>query len=91
MKKQTASSTARRSVALPGDLVAEAQALAPPALRDNFNRLVIVALQEFTANRRKQAFEDAMARMAADPSLRSECIAISQDFLTADDDGLSHD
>ena len=83
--------TVRRSVALPSQLVNEVLLLAPPELRDNLNRLVIVSLQEFAARHRAQAFDDAMARMASDPAIRAECAAISGDFASADLDGLRHD
>jgi hypothetical protein len=80
--------TVRRSVALPCDLVEEAQAVAPPELRDNFNRLVHRALLDFTAAQREKAMEQAMAEMAADPAIRRECAAISTEFLASEDDGL---
>lgn len=80
--------TVRRSVALPRQLVEEASALAPPHLRQNLNRLVTVALQEFAARQKALEFEQAMAEMARDPAIRSECAAISEAFRTADADGL---
>ena len=91
MKKKVLPRTLRRSVALPRQLVKEVSAVAPPELRDNLNRLVTVALQEFAAKRNEGAFEEAMARMAADPAIQSECKAISKDFAIAEADGLKDD
>lgn len=82
------SRTIRRSVALPRQLVEEASALAPPHLRQNLNRLVTVALQEFAARQRAREFEEAIARMARDPAIRAECAAISTAFQSAEADGL---
>jgi hypothetical protein len=87
--KRTA--TVRRSVALPGELVEEAKRVAPRELRDNLNRLVVVSLREFVARRKAAAFEDAVARMAADPAIRSECARIESEFKHAALDGLSSD
>jgi hypothetical protein len=83
--------TIRRSVALPRQLVEQASAAAPPELRENLNRLVTVALQEFTAKRQERAFEQAIAQMAADPAIQAECAVIAQDFTVAETDGLKHD
>lgn len=90
-KIRPAARTVRRSVALPRQLVEEVTALAPPELRQNLNRLVTVALQEFAAHQKAQAFEEAMARMAADPAIRAECAAISKDFAATEVDGLGDD
>ena len=49
---------------------------------------LIASLREFIARQRAQAFEDAMARMAADPDIRAECAAISTDFDPAALDAL---
>lgn len=81
----------RRSVALPKRLVDEVAAVAPPELRGNWNRLVIVALEEFAGERRRQEFERAMARMAADPAIQKECAAIQREFSAAEADGLDDD
>jgi hypothetical protein len=83
--------TIRRSVALPRQLINEASAVAPPELRQNLNRLVTVALQEFAAKRRERAFEQAIAQMAADPAIQAECAVIAKDFTIAEADGLKHD
>jgi hypothetical protein len=80
--------TVRRSVALSRQLVDEVVAVAPPELRQNLNRLVTVALQEFASRRKARAFEDDMARMAADPAIRAECAAISKAFAITEGDGL---
>ena len=91
MKKMARPKTIRRSVALPRQLVSEVAALAPSELRSNLNRLVTVALQEFAARRKSMAFEEAMARMAADPAIRRECERIAEQFAVADQDGIGND
>lgn len=78
MKSKSSPRTVRRSVALPRQLVEEATAVAPRELRHNLNRLVTVALREFAARRRSLTFEETMAQMAADPTIRAECVAISK-------------
>src|ERR1700732_2130604 len=90
MQHSTKLRTIRRSVALPGDLVEELTALAPADLRDNWNRLGIVALQEYAARRRTLEFESQMAAMAADPGVQAECAMIAKEFSVADLDGLRH-
>jgi hypothetical protein len=82
------SRTLRRSVALSRQLVEEASALAPPHLRQNLNRLVTVALQEFAARQKAREFEDAIAAMARDPAIRAECSLISEAFRGTESDGL---
>lgn len=91
MKTKGASQTIRRSVALPRHLVEEVKTFAPPELKGNFNRLVTVALREFATQRKGEAFEETMARMAADPAIRAECTAISKEFLLTETDGLKND
>ncbi len=91
MKSRTHIQTIRRSVALSRKLVEEAQALAPPEMKKNFNRLITVALQESVNQRRQKAFEEAMAQMAADPAIRRENAAILEDFAQAERDGLNDD
>ena len=91
MKSKASPKTVRRSVALSRQLVEEASALAPQDLRQNFNRLVTVALQEFAARQTARTFEEAMAQMAADPAIRAECAAICHDFAIAEADGLKDD
>lgn len=81
----------RRSVALPQPLVEEAIRVAPEELRHNWNRLMVVSLQHYIAARKAAAFEEAVARMAADPAVRAECAAIAREFAPADLDGLKHD
>lgn len=83
--------TLRRSVALPKQLVDDAVRNAPREVGDNFNRLVIISLQEYVARRKAVAFEQAMARMASDPAIRDECRSIAQEFRVADMDGLKDD
>jgi hypothetical protein len=78
----------RRSVALPPELVEEARAAAPPELRDNLNRLVVVSLREFTERRKSLAFARAMEEMGADPAIRAECRRIEEAFAGTEADGL---
>ena len=80
--------TVRRSVALPHQLVEEASRAAPRVLRENLNRLVIVALQEYVDSRKESEFEAAMALMAAVREIRSEAKRISESFAAAESDGL---
>jgi hypothetical protein len=91
MKAKNPSQTVRRSVALPKSLVDEATALAPPEARKNLNRLVTVALKDFTARQKARAFEEAMARMATDPAIRNESASISREFTVCEADGLKDD
>ncbi len=65
--------------------------MAPPELRQNLNRLVTVALQEFAARRKQRDFEEAMAQMAADPAIQTVCALISKEFAAAETDGLKND
>lgn len=91
MKRKTQVKTVRRSVALARQLVDEAKAAAPPELRENLNRLVTVALQEFASRRKARQFEEAMAQMAADPAIQAECESIAKEFAAAETDGLKND
>ncbi|MFH0729050.1 MAG: hypothetical protein V2B19_22265 [Pseudomonadota bacterium] len=91
MKSQSTSDTIRRSIALPRNLIENVQAAAPPELRQNFNRLVTVALREFVTRQRQRSFQEAMALMAADPQITAECAAIESDFTGAEQDGLPDD
>jgi hypothetical protein len=91
MKGKGSTRTIRRSVALSRDLVEEVETFAPSDLKGNFNRLVSVALRKFANQRKAEAFEEAMARMAADPSIRAECTAISREFIQTENDGLKND
>lgn len=93
MKAQPKSATLiRRSIALPKELVEEAKSVAPSGIRDNFNRLVIIALENYTARRKKQAFEEAMNQMGSDPEILDECSIINKKFLNTERDGLNgHD
>jgi len=91
MKRRPPASTLRRSVALPSALLGELNSVAPPELRANLNRLVIVSLQEYIARRRRQEFDAAVAAMAEDPQVQAECAAIARDFAATEMDGLGND
>ena len=86
--KNMAQNTIRRSIALPNELVEELRAVAPPELRDNFNRLVTFILIDFTRRQKKYQFETAMAKMANDPAIREVCSVLSEEFTEAENDGL---
>src|SRR5436190_20088942 len=90
MKKHTTvqTKTVRRSVALPRKLVEEVAALATPAERSNWNRLVVVALEEYANRKRRTKLDEAMAAMAADPAARTEMKAIEKQFRKTERDGL---
>ncbi|MFB3819429.1 MAG: hypothetical protein ACE147_17355, partial [Candidatus Methylomirabilales bacterium] len=77
--------------ALPRHVVAEAAEYAPAELQQNLNRLVTVALQEYAETRKRRAFEDAMAAMAADPAIRQASHALMTAFRTTEADGLPDD
>ena len=55
--KNTAKNIVRRSIALPNELVEELRTIAPPELRNNFNRLVTYILIDFTKRQKKYQFE----------------------------------
>jgi hypothetical protein len=86
--KKIIEKTVRRSVAIPSRLVGDVVTAAPIELKNNFNRLVILALEEFVAQRRKQAFATAMAEMACDPAIKKESESIVEDFRMSEGDGL---
>lgn len=86
--KNMAKSTVRRSIALSNELVQELRAVAPPELRDNFNRLVTFILVDFTKRQKAYQFETAMAQMAMDPAIREACSVLSDEFMGAENDGL---
>jgi hypothetical protein len=91
MKAHTRGGTIRRSVALPETLASEVMSVAPAGSEKSFNRVVLLALSEFVANRKKQAFAGDMEQMASDPAIRAECNVINRDFSEAETDGLSDD
>jgi len=86
--KNIAQNTVRRSIALPNELVEELRTIAPPELRDNFNRLVTFILIDFTRRQKKYQLETAMAEMANDPAIRKVCPVLSEEFTEAENDGL---
>jgi len=90
MASHPADSKVRRSVVLPVKLVEEVRRVSAPELRSNLNRLVVVALEEYSERRRREAFERAMDEMAKDPAILRESRLISAEFRQTDGDGL-HD
>jgi hypothetical protein len=91
MRVKNQAQTIRRSIALSAKLLQEAEALAPPELKGNFNRLMTVALQQFAARQKERTFEEAMAQMAADPAIRKENTGILKEFKRAERDRLNDD
>lgn len=89
MISHKAGARVRQSVALPSVLVEEVRRLAAPELQRNLNGIVIVALQEFVARRRREEFENAMAEMARDLDVTRESREITNDFRSAEGDGLT--
>jgi metal-responsive CopG/Arc/MetJ family transcriptional regulator len=90
MKRRKPATTIRRSVALPSALIGELDSVAPPELRTNLNRMVILSLQEYISRRRRQEFDRAVAAMAEDPQIQAECAAIARDFAATEMDGLGN-
>ena len=89
MKKHTKMThTVRRSVALPRRLVEEVVKFAPSDAAANWNRLVVTALEEYAAHRKKAKLEEAMAAMASDPAIQTETKAIGKLFRGTERDGL---
>ena len=86
--KNTAKNTVRRSIALPDELVEELRTVAPPELRDNFNRLVTFILMDFTRRQKRHQFETDMTEMANDSDIRNVCSVISNEFTETENDGL---
>jgi len=86
--KTQSSRVVRRSFALPKSLIEEATSLAPDEIRGNANRLVRVALEEFVARHRQAELDEALARMAADPQIVKESRTLSEEFRSAESDGL---
>jgi metal-responsive CopG/Arc/MetJ family transcriptional regulator len=91
MKNRQSPTTLRRSVALPSALIGELNSVAPPELRTNLNRLVILSLREYVSRRRREQFESAVAAMAEDPQVQAECAAIAKDFAATEMDGIGSD
>jgi hypothetical protein len=60
----------------------------PLETKANLNQIVITALKDLVRAKRRQEFEEAMARMAADPAIQAENTAIAREFSAADADGL---
>lgn len=90
MERRKPATTIRRSVALPSALIGELDSVAPPELRTNLNRLVILSLREYISRRRRQEFDRAVAAMAEDPQIQAECAAIARDFAATEMDGLGN-
>jgi hypothetical protein len=76
-------------VALPESLAAEAMAVAPDEPKKNFNRIVVLALTEFVAARKRETFAKSMEMMAADREVVSECAVIKEGLLRTEMDGLN--
>lgn len=88
MKAQNKDDKVRRSVAVPQALADEALAVAPDGPRKNFNRVVVLALTEYIASRKRQAFAATMEMMAADADVAAESIAVYRGLTHTETDGL---
>jgi hypothetical protein len=78
----------RRSFALPGQLVKQAQAYLPVAQRSNLNGLVKQALEDFIRQRRYEEFRRSVQALAGDPKAVAELKRMSEDFAATEEDGL---
>ena len=65
--------------------------MASSEIGDNFNRLVIVALENFTAQNKKRTFKETMNQMGSDPEILAECRIINTKFFKTEMDGLNVD
>ena len=74
---------------MPADLVVELIASVPDEEKGNLNRLITRSLREFVQRRKIEAFETALAEMAADTEVQRELAAVGADFDQADGDGLA--
>jgi hypothetical protein len=88
MRGAKASAVVRRSFALPRDVVEEAQQVAAPELKDNLNRLVVVALKKYIELKKRETFERSMAEMAADPGIRYAITEVQEGLSHTETDGL---
>ena len=88
LKAKPASSVLRRSVALPRRLIEEAASLAPPELRDNWNRLVRTALELYVDEQRERLIDEQITEMGKDPHVLADCRRINTQFAPTDADGL---
>ena len=90
MKKHTAEAkTVRRSVALPRRLLEDVSRLAAPGAAQNWNRLMVTALEQYAEREKRARLEAAMEAMAADPAIRAEMKSVGRLFHTTERDGLS--
>ncbi len=88
MKGGKKSTLIRRSIAIRKAELDELLAVVPADERHNVNRLILRAIREFVRERRRRAFAEEMARMAADPDIQRECRAIAEEFKHTEMDGL---
>ena len=91
MKSHPKSALVRRNITLPRELVDEAKSVAPSEIGDNFNRLVIIALESYTARPKKWTFEETMNQMGSDPEILAECRIINEPFLKTEKDRVNGD
>ena len=78
----------RRSFALPGQLVKQAQACVEPEQRNNLNGLLKMALESFVKQHRYEDFKRSMQALARDPKSVAASRKLMQDFMAADGDGV---
>lgn len=87
-RRRPATGTARRSFALPARLLEEVREATPPSGPGNLNAIVRVALEQYVARRREEAFEEEMERMSRDPRIQAENRAIDLEFRRFEAGGL---
>ncbi|MBI4368814.1 MAG: hypothetical protein HY547_01140 [Elusimicrobia bacterium] len=87
-KHSRLSTVVRRSFVLPTSLINEAKKVAPAAIKDNLNRLVRTAFEEYVQAHQAMEFEQAMGEMAKDQALCRQSAAITREFEAANGDGL---
>lgn len=74
---------------MPRRLVEEVTGLAPAEVAGNWNRLVVTALEEYAARKKRTRLDEAMAEMASDPAIQAETKSIGRLFRKAERDGLT--
>lgn len=84
----SATLTHRTTIAAPRALVAEAVELGRGIGLRSLNSVIKTALEDFVANRRREAFAAAISHMATDPEILGESAAITELFANADRDGI---
>jgi len=88
MKGALKGNVLRRSFAIPRNVMEDAQSVSPREIKQNLNRIVVVALKNYSEMMKNREFEKAMEEMAADPEIKYEVSAISKGLEHTENDGL---